>query len=402
MLSIRYGSKSFWELQMRRNDFPFFDHQEIIYLDNAATTQKPKIVLDKMDEYYTSYCANTHRGSHDLGNRTTQEFEDARKCAADFIGAQTNELIFTRGTTESINLLAATYVKENFDTVILSELEHHSNILPWQLHDLHLEVIPLDKDLQIDIGAYESLLKKHPNSFVAITHISNAFGIINPVKELIRIAHQYSCPVLIDGAQALAHVNIDVKDLNADFYAVSAHKAYGPTGIGALYGKYELLERMSPYQGGGSMIDDVSFDYSTFLDPPFRFEAGTQAIAEAIGFKAALLYLKEVRGLAEHNRILLSYAKQRLQELDNIILYTQSEHVCGNISFNIKDIHHDDIGILLSKQKIMLRTGHHCALPIMKRLKTQGTVRLSFAMYNTKEEIDTTIKALTKAVEMLR
>ncbi len=387
---------------MNKTDFPFFKQQEIIYLDNAATTQKPQIVLDKMNEYYTQYCANTHRGSHDLGNKATLEYEDARRCVADFIGANTNELIFTKGTTESINLLASTYVKDNFDTVILCELEHHSNILPWQLTDLYLEVIPLDEDLNIDLAVYESIVQKNPNSFVSITHISNAFGIVNPVKELIAIAHKYSCLVMIDGAQALAHVKIDVKDLDVDFYAVSAHKAYGPTGIGALYGKYELLERMNPYQGGGSMIDDVSFEYSTFLDPPFRFEAGTQAIAEAIGFKAALLYLKEVKGLQEHNSALLTYAKERLLEIEEIELYTQAENVCGNISFNIKGLHHDDIGILLSKQKIMLRTGHHCALPIMKRLGIKGTVRLSFALYNTQEEIDKTLIALRRAVEVLR
>jgi len=387
---------------MNKADFPFFQDQDIIYLDNAATTQKPQVVLDAMNEYYTQYCSNTHRGSHDLGNKATQEYEDTRKCVAEFIGAQPHELIFTKGTTESINLLASSYVKDNFNTVILSELEHHSNILPWQLHELYLEVIPVDKDLNIDLDGFEKLVRKHPNSFVALTHISNAFGIVNPVKEIISLSHKYGCKVLIDGAQALAHVPIDVKELNADFYAVSAHKAYGPTGIGALYGKYELLEKMSPYQGGGSMIDDVSFEYSTFLDPPFRFEAGTQAIAEAIGFKAALLYLKGLTSLKEHNRTLLTYAKKRLLERNDVELYTQAKNVCGNISFNIKDIHHDDIGILLSKQNIMLRTGHHCALPIMKKLAIDGTVRLSFAHYNSLDEIDKTMTALDKAVGMLR
>jgi len=387
---------------MHKDDFPFFQYQDIIYLDNAATTQKPQHVLEMMNAYYTHYCANTHRGSHDLGNKATQEYEDARRCVAEFIGADTNELVFTKGTTESINLLASSYVKDNFDTVILSELEHHSNILPWQLKDLHLEVIPLDKELNIDLNVYESLVQKHPKSFIAITHISNSFGILNPVKELIEIAHKYACTVMIDGAQALAHVNIDVKELDVDFYAVSAHKAYGPTGIGALYGKYELLQKMNPYQGGGSMIDDVSFEYSTFLNPPFRFEAGTQAIAEAIGFKAALLYLKNIQGLQKHDEALLTYAKQRLQRLEGVELYTQADNVCGNISFNIKGLHHDDIGILLSKQNIMVRTGHHCTLPIMKKLGLEGTVRLSFALYNTQEDIDKTIQGLQKAVGMLR
>jgi len=387
---------------MHKDDFPFFQYQDIIYLDNAATTQKPQHVLEVMNEYYTRYCANTHRGSHDLGNKATQEYEDARRCVAEFIGADTNELVFTKGTTESINLLASSYVKDNFDTVILSELEHHSNILPWQLKDLHLEVISLDNNLNIDLNVYESLVQKHPKSFIAITHISNSFGILNPVKELIKIAHKYACTVMIDGAQALAHVNIDVKELDVDFYAVSAHKAYGPTGIGALYGKYELLQKMNPYQGGGSMIDDVSFEYSTFLNPPFRFEAGTQAIAEAIGFKAALLYLKNIQGLQKHDEAMLTYAKQRLQRLEGVELYTQADNVCGNISFNIKGLHHDDIGILLSKQNIMVRTGHHCTLPIMKKLGLEGTVRLSFALYNTQEDIDKTIQGLQKAVGMLR
>ncbi len=385
-----------------KKDFPFFHDQDLVYLDNAATTQKPQIVLDAMNAYYTQYCANTHRGSHDLGNRATQEYEDARKHVAQFIGAETDELVFTKGTTESINLVASTYVKDNFDTVILTELEHHSNILPWQLNGLTLKVIPLDEEMNIDLDVYTSIVRENPDSFIAITHISNAFGILNPVKELVRIAHKHGCKILIDGAQALAHVKIDVKDLDADFYAVSAHKAYGPTGIGALYGKYALLERMRPYQGGGSMIDDVNFESSTFLAPPFRFEAGTQAIAEAIGFSAALTYLQTREDVQKHDRRLLSYAKEELKKLDDIELYTDSDNVVGNISFNIKGLHHDDIGILLSKQKIMLRTGHHCALPIMKRLAIKGTVRLSFALYNTTEDIDICIKALYKAIKVLR
>lgn len=387
---------------MNKKNFPFFQNSELIYLDNAATTQKPQLVLDAMNEYYTSYCSNIHRGSHELGNKATESYENARKTVAKFIGATDDEIVFTRGTTEAINLLASSYVKENFNTVILSELEHHSNILPWQLNDLHIEVIKVDEDLNINLEAYEALVKKNPHSFISITHISNAFGIINPIKELIKIAHKYECQILIDGAQALAHLSINVKNLDTDFYAISAHKAYGPTGVGALYGKYNLLEKMNPYQGGGSMINDVSFEYSTFLDPPFRFEAGTQAIAEAIGFKAALDYIKQIKGLAEHDKSLLEYAKRSLEALDDVILYTQAKNVSGNISFNIKGIHHDDIGILLSKQNIMLRTGHHCAMPIMKRLGIEGTVRMSFAIYNTKEEIDRTITALSKAIRILR
>ncbi len=387
---------------MYREDFPFFEHEDIIYLDNAATTQKPYIVLEKMNDYYTHYCSNTHRGSHDLGNRATQEYEEARQVLADFIGAQYNEVIFTRGTTEAINLLASSYVKSRFDTVILTPLEHHSNIVPWQLNELHIEVIPIDQDLNIDLDTYEALLKEHPKSFVSLTHVSNSFGIVNPIEELIRLAHQYECEVLIDGAQALAHLAIDVKTVDADFYAVSAHKAYGPTGIGALYGKFSLLEKMDPYQGGGSMIEDVSFDYSTFLDPPLRFEAGTQAIAEAIGFKTALRYLSARKGVQEHDADLMRYAKERLSELTMIELYTDAANVLGNISFNLQGIHHDDLAVLLSKQGIMLRSGHHCALPIMRRLGIKGTLRLSFGLYNTQEEIDKTIEAVLKAEEILR
>ncbi len=386
---------------MYRNDFPFFQHESLIYLDNAATTQKPQVVLDAMQEYYTHYCSNTHRGSHDLGNRATQEYEASRQKVAEFIGAQAQEIIFTRGTTEAINLLASSYVRTHFDTVILSALEHHSNIVPWQLNGLDLKVIPMDEQLNIDLQGYEELLKKHPKSFVSLTHVSNAFGIVNPLKELIRLAHEYECEVLIDGAQALAHLPINVKELDADFYAISAHKAYGPTGIGALYGKYERLEQMPPYQGGGSMIQEVSFEHSSYLSPPLRFEAGTQAISEAIGFKAALEYLQACEGIFEHDAALMQYAKEQLLLMDNIRLYTNADNVTGNISINLKGIHHDDLGILLSKQGIMLRSGHHCAMPIMQQLGIQGTLRLSFALYNTLEDIDQTIIALTKAQEML-
>ncbi len=387
------------------DDFPFFKNEKIIYLDSAATTQKPQIMLDKMNEYYTHYCSNTHRGSHELGNKATQRYEEARAYIAKYIGADTDELIFTRGTTEAINLVASSYVKDRFSTVILSLIEHHSNILPWQLNGYTkgngLEVIPLDKDLNIDIAAYEKILKQHPKSFISLTHISNSFGIVNSIKELIDLAHLHECEVMIDGAQALAHLNIDVKDLDADFYAVSAHKAYGPTGIGALYGKSEHLEEMKPYQGGGSMIDDVTFESSSFLAAPIRFEAGTQAIAEAIGFKAALEYLSQAQDIQESDANLLQYAKEKLKEIEGMQLYTNASNVAGNISFNIKGIHHDDIGILLSKQDIMLRTGHHCALPIMKNLGIEGTVRLSFGLYNTTQDIDHTIEGLYKAIKIL-
>ena len=384
-----------------KKDFPFFDNEDIVYLDSAATSQKPQVVLDAMQAYYTHYCSNTHRGSHDLGNKATRAYEESRENIAKFIGADSKELVFTKGTTEAINLVADCFVKDNYTTVILSHLEHHSNIVPWQLHGLAIEVIPMDEDLNVDLIAFEKLLKLHPHSFVSITHIANSFGIVNPVKEIIALAHRYECKVLIDGAQALAHTNIDVKDLDADFYAVSAHKAYGPTGIGALYGKFELLESMKPYQVGGSMIKDVTFTKSTFLDPPLRFEAGTQAIAEAIGFSQAVDFIRTLEDVQDHDKKLLEYAKKSLEAIDGVRLYTQAENVCGNISFTIEGMHHDDIAVLLSKQKIMLRSGHHCALPIMRHLGIEGTVRLSFAIYSSYEDIDKTVKALRKAMEML-
>lgn len=388
---------------MFKQDFPFFSDHDTIYLDNAATTQKPHVVLDAMHGYYVDYCANTHRGAHELGNEATRHYEQARATIADYLGAQTEEIIFTRGTTEAINLVASTYVKQHFKTVIISAMEHHANIVPWQLAGLTIQVIPLNDDLSIDLDAYVHLLKENPESFVALSHVSNVFGLINPIEKMIGLAHEHGCSVLIDGAQALAHLPIDLRALNADFYAVSAHKAYGPTGIGVLYGKSALLEKMPPYQGGGSMIDDVSFEKATFLPPPLRFEAGTQSIAEAIGFGAAIDYLKAHREQAlTHDKTLLASAREHLLDINDMILYTQADTVCGNISFNVKGIHHDDLAILLSKQNIMLRSGHHCALPLMKLLKINGTLRLSFALYNELSDIEKCVHALHKAIRMLR
>ena len=385
-----------------KKDFPLFKNEDIIYLDSAATSQKPQVVLDAMDDYYENYCANIHRGSHEIGNLATQRYEQAREYIANYIGANSTELVFTRGTTEGINLIAECFVKDRFQTVILSQLEHHSNIVPWQLQGLNIEVIGMDKDLNIDLDDYEGLLKNNPKSFVSLTHISNSFGIINPVQKLIELAHKYDCKVLIDGAQSIAHLKIDVKELDADFYVFSAHKVYGPTGVGALYGKFEYLCKMKPYQSGGSMIADVSFEQSIFLDPPHKFEAGTQAIAEVIGFSEALKYLSKIEDIDKHDKVLMEFTKEELNKIPNMILYTDALNVSANISFNIEGIHHDDIGVLLSKQNIMLRTGHHCAMPIMKKLEIDGTVRMSFGLYNTKEDVRDCMIALKKAIEMLR
>ena len=391
-----------------KTDFPLFANRDIVYLDNAATSQKPKTVLDAMNAYYTQYCANIHRGTHEMGNQATREYESAREKVARFIGARSDELVFTRGTTESINLVASSFVRKRFKTLIVTQLEHHSNIVPWQLHGYTqgdgLEIIPVDENLNIDMEAYEALLKAHPGSFVSIVHISNAFGIVNPVREMIALAREHGCTVLVDGAQSVAHMRVDVKALDADFYAFSGHKMYAPTGVGALYGKKELLDSMPPYQGGGTMIDNVTFAHTTFLPPPHRFEAGTQSIAQAIGFGAAADYISSVGhdAIGRNDRKLMTYARAALQELENVRFYTDAGNVAGSLSFNIEGCHHSDLGTLLDKQNVFVRTGHHCALPAMRSLGIEGTVRFSFALYSTQDDVDRAVAALKKAVEMLR
>jgi cysteine desulfurase/selenocysteine lyase len=389
--------------------FPIFaNNPQMVYLDNAATTQKPQSVLDAVNEYYTQYCSNTHRGMHDLGNHATRMYEDARAEVAGFIEAETREIIFTKGTTEAINLVASSFVRDRFEHVIVTTLEHHSNIIPWQLLGFvegdGLSAVPLDEHRNVDMGAYEALLRQFPGSFVSLVHVSNVFGIIVPVKEMIALAHRYGCVVLVDGAQAVAHMSVDVKELGADFYAFSGHKMYGPTGIGALYGRYDLLDGMGPYHGGGTMIDTVSFANSTFLNPPHRFEAGTQPIAQAIGFAEAVrfVHLQGYEKIRAHDDILMLYAKRALQRIDGLIRYTDAQNVAGNLSFNVEGVHHSDIGTLLDKQHVFLRTGHHCAMPLMRAVGIDGTVRLSFAIYNETEDIDKTVTALEKALRMLR
>ena len=396
-------------MQSPKGDFPIFaNNPEMVYLDNAATTQKPRSVLEALEGYYTRYCSNIHRGMHDLGNRATRMYEEARAEVARFIGAEAREVVFTKGTTESINLVASSFVRERFDHVIVTTLEHHSNIIPWQLLGYvagqGLSAVPLDEDRNVDIGAYENMLRNHPGSFVSIVHVSNVFGIVVPVKEMIALAHRYGCIVLVDGAQAVAHMAVDVKELDADFYAFSAHKMYGPTGVGALYGRFELLEGMPPYHGGGTMIDRVAFDNSTFLGPPHRFEAGTQPIAQVIAFGAAVRYLS-AQGFAsirERDDLLMTHAKNALQRVEGVVLYTDAPNVAGNLSFNVEGVHHSDIGTLLDKQHIFLRTGHHCAMPLMHSVGIEGSVRLSFGIYNTTEDIDKVIAALERALRMLR
>jgi cysteine desulfurase/selenocysteine lyase len=392
-----------------RNDFPLIGNSDIVYFDNAATTQKPQAVLDAVNSYYTEYCANTHRSSHGLGNRATQEFEKARSGVARFLGAAFDEeIVFTKGTTEGINLVASTFVKGRFKKVVITSLEHHANIIPWHLLGFFkghgLEVVPMREDLNTDLDAYEAVLKENPGSFVAITHISNAFGIINPVKAMVATAHRYGCFVLIDGAQAVAHLPLDMQEIDADFYVFSGHKMHGPTGIGALYGRKELLEAMPPYHGGGAMIKEVTFERSSYLAPPLRFEAGTQPIAQAIGLGRAARYLGAVglEQVREHDTQLMRYAKERFSAVEGVRFYTDAGNVAGSLSITVDGMHHDDLGTLLDKQGIILRTGHHCAQPAMRALGIGGTVRFSFALYNTEAEVDRAVAALERATGMLR
>jgi cysteine desulfurase/selenocysteine lyase len=392
-----------------RKDFPLIQNSGIAYFDNAATTQKPRTVLDAVNAYYTEYCANTHRSSHGLGNRATQEFESAREKVARFLGvALDEEIVFTKGTTEGINLVASSFVRGRFDKVIITSLEHHANIIPWHLLGFvkgrGLEVVPMHEDLNTDLDAYEAVLRENPGSFVAITHISNAFGIINPIKEMVAAAHRYSCFVLVDGAQAVAHLPLDMQEIDADFYVFSGHKMHAPTGIGALYGRKKLLETMPPYHGGGTMIREVTFERSSYLAPPFRFEAGTQPIAQAIGLGRAAEYLDAIglEQVREHDAQLMRYAKEKFAEIEGVRFYTDAGNVAGNLSITVEGVHHDDLGTLLDKQGIILRTGHHCAQPAMRELGIEGTVRFSFALYNTEAEIDRAAEALEKAMEMLR
>jgi cysteine desulfurase/selenocysteine lyase len=392
-----------------RKDFPLLQNRDIVYFDNAATTQKPRAVLDAVNDYYTEYCANTHRSSHGLGNRATQEFENARASVARFLGAAHSEqIVFTKGTTEGINLVASSFVRDRFKKVIITSLEHHANIIPWHLLGFvkgrGLEVVPMRDDLNTDLDAYEAVLRENPGNFVAITHISNVFGIINPVKEMVATAHRYGCFVLVDGAQAVAHLPLDMQAIDADFYVFSGHKMHGPTGIGALYGRKELLEAMPPYHGGGAMIKEVTFEASSYLDPPLRFEAGTQPIAQAIGLGRAVEYLGGIglERIREHDTQLMRYAKEKLSAIEGVRFYTDAGNVAGSLSINVEGLHHGDLGTLLDKQGIILRTGHHCAQPTMLELGIEGTVRFSFALYNTEAEVDRATAALEKATGMLR
>jgi cysteine desulfurase/selenocysteine lyase len=392
---------------MFKKDFPYFKNTKTIYLDNAATTQKTQSVIDSQLEYYTFYCANTHRSSFGDANKATIAYENARKTLKEFINASFNEeIIFTKGVTESINFIANSYAKD-FKTVIISSLEHHSNIVPWHMQGRSLgkglEVVECNENLDFDFNHFTQILKKHPKSFVSVTHISNAFGKIHDIKAIIQLAHKYDCKVLIDGAQSLAHMAIDVKDLDVDFFAISGHKTFGPTGVGAVYVKKELLEDLKPYQTGGATIHEVDFNGSTLLDSPYKFEAGTQNIAGVIGFAKALEYISSVgyQNIEAIEKDVYNYLNEELSKIPNIVFYNDIENCMGSRSFNFEGISHDDIGILVDKMNIALRVGHHCAQPIMKKLGIKGTIRVSIAFYNDYNDVNELIKALKKALSML-
>jgi cysteine desulfurase / selenocysteine lyase len=392
-----------------RKDFPILGrkvhNKDLVYLDNAATTQKPWQVIEAITKYYEEYNSNIHRGVHFLSQIATNAYEESRDYIKNFIGAaHREEIIFTRGTTEAINLLAHSFGKafiQEGDEVLISEMEHHSNIVPWQMlcedRKAILRVIPMNDKGEIIMEEYEKLLSSK-TKILAITHISNALGTINPIKEIIEKAHAYDVKLMIDGAQAIAHEKVNVSELDCDFYCFSAHKVYGPMGIGAIYGKKELLEQMPPYQGGGEMIANVSFEKTTYNDLPFKFEAGTPNVEGAIAFKTALEYIEAIGldAIKEHEHGLLSYATAEMHKLEDIIIYGKAKNKAALISFLIKDIHPFDAGTMIDQMGIALRTGHHCAQPIMDKFQIPGTIRASFAMYNTMEEVDILIAALKK------
>ncbi len=396
-----------------RNDFPILQRQvwgkPLVYLDNTATSMTPRCVVEAIEHMYYNTKANVHRGVHTLSQEATEFQEAARERVRQFVNAASiQEIVFTRGTTEAINLVASSFgeLLENGDEIILTVMEHHANIVPWQLlgnrKRIILRVVPVDANGEIDRVAYSSLFNER-TKLVAVCHVSNVLGTVNPVKELIAEAHENGVPVLVDGAQAVSHIKVDVQDLDADFYAFSAHKMYGPTGIGVLYAKKYLLEMMPPYQGGGEMIGQVSFNHTTWADLPFKFEAGTPDFVGVAAFARAIDYMENigVDRIAAHEHDLLQYATRQMMEIPGMRIFGTSETKCAVVSFLIGNEHHYDLGMLLDKLGIAVRTGHHCAQPLMNSLGIEGTVRASFAAYNTREEVDAFISALRRVSAML-
>lgn len=396
-----------------REDFPILSRKvydrPLVYLDNGATTQKPLCVLDAMREEYLNVNANVHRGVHYLSQQATDLHEQAREKVRKFINAgSVNELIFTRGTTESLNLVVSSFCDgfmSEGDEVIVSVMEHHSNIVPWQLQaarkGISLRVIPMNDKGELLLDEYEKLFTER-TKIVSVMHVSNVLGTVNPVKEIVRIAHEHGVPVMVDGAQSTPHFAVDVQDIDCDFFAFSGHKMYGPTGVGVLYGKEDWLDRMPPYQGGGEMIESVSFEKTVFEHLPFKFEAGTPDYVATHGLATAIDYISSIGidNISRHEQELTRYCMERMQEIDGIRLFGTANDKDAVVSFLVGDIHHLDMGTLLDRLGIAVRTGHHCAQPLMIRLGIQGTVRASFAMYNTKEEIDVLVEGIKRVSKM--
>lgn len=397
-----------------RQQFPILNRmvkgKPLVYFDNAATSQKPQVVIDALTHYYTHYNANIHRGIHTLAEEATMAYEATRRTAQEFIGAVSEEeIIFTRGTTEGINLVAYTWGRQNIgtgDEIIISGMEHHSNIVPWQIlceeKGAVLKVIPVNDNGELVMDTYKALFSSK-TKLVSVVHVSNSLGTVNPIKEIIEAAHQVGAKVLIDGAQSAVHLDINVHEMDCDFFAFSGHKVYGPTGVGVLYGKKELLESMPVFQGGGEMIKEVTFEKTTYNDLPYKYEAGTPNIADTIALKAALDFIKETgkATIRAHEEELLAYATAQLQAIPGLKIIGNAKEKVSLISFIIKGVHPQDVGVLLDNQGIAVRTGHHCTQPLMTRFGIPGTIRASFALYNQKEEIDALITGLHKTIKML-
>lgn len=398
-----------------RSQFPILNQtvygKPLVYFDNAATTQKPQCVIDTLCDYYKSLNSNIHRGAHYLASQATEQYEQTRRKVKEFINARhSHEIVFTRGTTESINLVASSFSQRFIgkgDEVVVSAMEHHSNIVPWQLacerQGATLRVIPFDDQGILDLDAFAALLNERTR-IVAVTNVSNTLGTVNPIAEIIRIAHSREIPVLVDGAQAISHRKVDVQQLGCDFYCFSGHKMYGPMGVGVMYGREELLEQMPPYQGGGEMIKDVTFERTTYNELPFKFEAGTPAVGDVLGLGTAIDFISQIGigTIAATEKELTDYATGQLQQIEGLRIYGTAPDKTSVISFLIGNAHPYDVGTLLDKLGIAVRTGHHCTQPIMDRYGIPGTVRASFAVYNTRDEVDTLCAAIRRIAPMLQ
>ena len=394
-----------------RDQFPILNkkinNHQLVYFDNAATTQKPKKVINAINEYYSEYNANIHRGIHTLAEKATNEYEKTRKSVSQFINSKSEkEIIFTRGTTEGINLIASSFVK-NFlkkeDEIIISEMEHHSNIVPWQMiceeNGIVLKTINVLENGEIDLDNFKELINDK-TKFLSIVHTSNTLGTVNPIKQIIEICKKNNITTMVDGAQASAHSKINVQDLNCDFFVLSAHKMYGPTGVGIVYGKEEILEKMPPYMGGGEMIKEVNFQKTTYNELPYKFEAGTPNIGDVIGFNKALSFINDIGfdNISSYEKKLKDYASNSLNKIDGLKILGNSKNKIGIFSFTLKKVHYYDLGLLLDSKGIAIRTGHHCTQPLMDKFNLEGTARVSLAIYNSKEEIDYFVEKIKKLI----